>query len=81
MKPGGIMFYDQGFTCYRCKKLKIVNKRMERDGVTKHTMDINIDGEDLTFKDFVKYEVLKGELDVIVDFQQILEHSYLKHKL
>ena len=31
-------------------------------------MDINIDGEDVTFTNFAKYEVLKGELDVIVDF-------------
>ena len=67
MKPGGIMFYDEGFTCYRCKKVKLINKKKNQDG-SNAVMDINIDGEDLTFTNFAKYEVLKGELDVIVDF-------------
>ena len=49
------MFYDTGFTCYRCKKAKIINKKLQRDGISKQPMDINIDGEDLVFTDFAKY--------------------------
>ena len=49
------MFYDEGFTCYRCRKIKLINKKKNADGSNK-IMDINIDGEDLTFTKFAKYE-------------------------
>ena len=32
IRPGGIMFYDPGFTCYRCRNAKIINKKKNSQG-------------------------------------------------
>jgi hypothetical protein len=48
---------------------------MSLDG-KKIPQDINIDGEDLMFTNFAKYEVLPSELEVIVDFDNILKNTY-----
>jgi hypothetical protein len=37
-----------------------------------------IDGEDFIFYDFVKYEVIPEGLEVIVDFDQLMEEHYVK---
>ena len=39
--------------------------------------DINIDGEDLEFHNFAKYEVLPSELEVIVDLEYIINKTYI----
>ena len=38
--------------------------------------DINIDGEDLVFKKFVKYECLHQEIEFIVDFKYVFEKQF-----
>lgn len=38
--------------------------------------NINIDGEDLTFKKSVIYEMMPQELEVIVDFQALILEWY-----
>lgn len=39
--------------------------------------DINIDGEDLEFRNFAKYEVMPSELEVIVDLEYIINKTYI----
>ena len=76
--PGGVMCYDEGFTCFRAKQAKIINKMKDKDG-NMIEQDINIDGEDLTFKNFAKYTVLPSCIDIIVDMKHILKETYLSH--
>ena len=73
IQPGGTHFYDSGFTTYRCQSCKIINKNQTRGEVAE---DINIDGEDLTFKNFVKYRVVPSSIEVIVDFDEIYQKTY-----
>jgi len=40
--------------------------------------DLDIDGENLEFKKFVSYECKKHEIELILDFEHILETSYLR---
>lgn len=42
--------------------------------------DINIDGEDFVFENFVKYSVLHNEIDIIVDLDWIFETQYKVHE-
>ena len=56
-KNGGTQFYDNDFVCVRCKHVKLTNKTFGPDG-KKVQQDINIDGEDLVFTNFAKWEVL-----------------------
>jgi hypothetical protein len=42
----------------------------------KVTQDINIDGEDLRFTNFAKWEILPSELEIIVDFDRIINKTY-----
>ena len=65
-KTGGTHIYDKNGRVYRVSKLKLVNKLQE-------IQDINIDGEDLEFKDFVTYECLHQELEFIVNFEQMFK--------
>jgi len=55
--------------------MRIDNKSTLRNRLTgieqKSPQDINIDGEDLIFNNFVKFEVLKHELEIIVDFKRM----------
>lgn len=75
-KSGGLQFYDNDFTCYRCKKVKLENMKVDENG-KKVQQDINIDGEDLEFHNFAKYEVLPSELEVIVDLEYIINKTYI----
>ena len=74
-KSGGIHFYDNDFVCMRCRSLKLTNKTLDPQG-KKVTQDINIDGEDLRFTNFAKWEVLPSELEIIVDFDRIINKTY-----
>ena len=73
-KKGGKQFYrDDVSYLYRTNKLRLINKSTrvvdKATGRTERmTQDINIDGEDLQFTNFLKYECLKEELEIIVDF-------------
>ena len=73
-KSGGTQFYDPDFECFRCSQAKIINKSMDICG-EKIAQEINIDGEDLTFTNFAKYEVLPSALDIIVDFDNIINNN------
>jgi diacylglycerol kinase family enzyme len=68
-KAGGTQVYNADAAIYRCKKLKLINKKTNQQ-------DVAIDGEDLVFDKFVIYEQLKQELEIIVDFQYMMEKSY-----
>ena len=74
-KSGGTHFYDNDFVCMRCRSLKLTNKTLDPQG-KKVTQDINIDGEDLRFTNFAKWEVLPSELEIIVDFDRIINKTY-----
>ena len=39
-------------------------------------INADLDGEDLVFTNFAKLEVLSSELDVIVDFENIVKNTY-----
>ena len=75
LTPGGCMFYNHMFRCFKCSKIKLINKQKTADGQMIE-QDINIDGEDLTFKKFAKYEVLKEQLEIIVDFKYLFDSAY-----
>ena len=76
IQPGGKHFYDPGFQTYRCSTVKLINRNKTRGEVAE---DINIDGEDLTFKDFVKYRVKPSCIEIIVDFDEIYNKTYKQH--
>lgn len=57
MKPGGRMIHDPDFTIYRCKSVRINNKTVDAAGKVLD-QDINIDGEDFIFNNYVKYRML-----------------------
>ena len=65
----GEQFYDTDGEYHRYRKLLIVNKSTKLLGAVPTPQDINIDGEDLRFKNYVKFEVLKQELEILVDFK------------
>ena len=69
-KQGGTQIYDSNFECYRAKNLKIVNKSKAQNSSNAEEFsiqDIDIDGESLQFQHFVKYEMLKHKIELIVD--------------
>ena len=68
-KNGGTHIYDERGILYRAKKVKITNKSAA-------IQDINIDGEDLVFKNFVKYECIHQAIDVICDFEYIIKKNF-----
>ena len=81
-KNGGVQFYDNNLVMERFKTLKLTNKSMEplpkknkKDPIEysdkKAVVDICVDGEDLDYSNFAKFEVLKQEIDIIVDFWHI----------
>ncbi len=59
-------------------KVKVVNKSTTKSGEELAPQDIDIDGEAIEFLNFVKYECLKHELELIVDFDHIINPTYLK---
>ena len=60
----------------RCKNVKIKNKKIDPATNALEPQDVNIDGEDLIFNNFIKYEVLPSSIEVIVDFQHIFDKTY-----
>jgi diacylglycerol kinase family enzyme len=72
---GGLQAYDDHIHVVRAKTLKVTSKNKNRDGTPK-TLNFNIDGEDLTFKDFVQYEVMHNHIQFIGNYQEILESQY-----
>lgn len=79
-QKGGIQVYDDTLQIYRTNKLKLINKSTVVDKTTKQesvsSQNINIDGEDLSFKKSVIYEMMHQELEVIADVQQLLDEWY-----
>lgn len=78
-KSGGLQFYDKKFQCYRCKKVKLSNLKIDKNG-EKMIQDINIDGEDHEFRDFAMYEVMPSELEIIVDLDNVIKKTYLSQR-
>ena len=78
---GGIHCYDPFLKIMRIKKLRLDNKHTIKNKETNETepaiQNVMIDGEDLTFKRFVKMECLREELEVIVDMNHLI-HRYFK---
>ena len=60
---GGYQSYDPSLNIYRMKKLRMDNKHMTKNAQTNEMepliQNMMIDGEDLTFKKFVKMECHK----------------------
>ena len=75
-QPHGKLIYDENFRIIRCKNVKIVNKKIDPATNELEPQDVNIDGEDLIFKNYIKYEVMPSSIDVIVDFQHIFDKTY-----
>jgi diacylglycerol kinase family enzyme len=55
---------------HRHKISRIVNKNTLVNGERKPQL-FNVDGEDLEFTNFVKYEVLPGEIEIVTDINRI----------
>lgn len=64
-KDGGKHVYSEHGRIHRFKTLKISNK-------LQRSMDINIDGEELIFEKFVKFEMVPGSLGLLVDFEKMV---------
>jgi len=69
-KSGGTHIYDPRGNLYRAKKIRVTNKS---EGVVQ---DINIDGEDLLFKNFVKYECIHNAIEVVCDFEYMVKKNF-----
>ena len=55
-------------------KSKKFNKETGKE--EKMPQDVNIDGEDLLFTNYIKYECLHEELEIIVDFERMVTKFY-----
>eukprot|EP00347_Sterkiella_histriomuscorum_P012216 403369450 len=78
-KLQGVQGYDDAMGFYRGKTIRVENKNppikkkgQEGPGI-KEIQRYSVDGEDLLFREFVKYETLAGELEVIVDFDYLMQ--------
>jgi len=74
-KSTGYHAYNPDGETHRFKKMRVENKSTVRNRFTgieqSSPQDLNIDGEDLIVNNFAKYEVLKHELEIIVDFKRM----------
>ena len=70
VKQGGIQGYDKNVCHLRGRTSKVVSK-LNRTQANTHPF--GVDGESLFFSNFVKYEVEHEGLEVIVDFERIME--------
>jgi hypothetical protein len=61
LKEGGIMAYDKFYWQYRGRTARFVNKNVSKDKKappeTRDIMHFVIDGEDLLYRNYVKFEV------------------------
>ncbi|CDW86031.1 diacylglycerol kinase [Stylonychia lemnae] len=72
-KKGGTHVYNPNFYNYRGKKIKVINKS-SRDGI-KEQRHLVLDGEEFQFQDFVIYDVLPEEIEIIIDYERLLKKS------
>ena len=72
-KKGGIHVYHPKYHCYRGKTVRVVNRTFKRGDLKKQICEV--DGEDVYFTEYAKYEVLPGALEVVVDFDRMLSES------
>ena len=73
---GGLSFYDVP-NLFKASTVKIINQNFDAEGNKKPT-PLTADGELYYVKDFVKHEVLKEELEVIVDLEAIYNADYIE---
>ena len=73
IKHGGIHGYDKNVTLVRGKSLRFVNKNPKTGILAKDLQVFAIDGEVLWFTDFVQYDVEYEGLEVLVDYQDMME--------
>lgn len=74
IKRQGVHFYRDDVTFVRGKNIRVenVNPINSKTG-QKDIQRYGIDGEDLFFREFVKYETLPGELEVIMNYDFYVE--------
>ena len=79
IKFQGTHAYRSDFEFYRGKNLRIENKNPIKDkkSEVRALQRYAIDGEDLTWRNFVKYETLYNELEVLVNYDHMM--SSQKH--
>ena len=72
-KYQGIHGYKDNIRIFRGKNIKVVNTNPVNKNGAKDAQIYAIDGEDLLFREFVKYETLPGWLEVIVDYDFLMQ--------
>ncbi|CDW74738.1 transcriptional regulator [Stylonychia lemnae] len=80
MKYQGIHGYSKSMEFYRAKNIKVINmmplekpkNKNDNRPPMKQLQLYAIDGEVFHFRDFVKYETLHNEIEVIVDFDYLM---------
>ena len=74
LKRQGIHGYREDVKFIRAKKFRVENlSQPNKKTGEKDIQRYGCDGEDLFFREFVNYETLQGELEVIVDYDYIAE--------
>ena len=68
-KGGGVHCYDKSFSFMRGQSFKVVPKR----DTTGQPHVYAIDGEVLYFSKFIKYDTVPGAIEVLVDFDILME--------
>ena len=76
-KKGGKHAYLDSTQAIRAKKLRLTNKRKNEDG-SYLLQDVNIDGEDLIFEKTITYEVMPSSVELIVDFEWLVDKYCFK---
>ena len=69
VKAGGEQVYDERINTVRAKKFEINNKSDAAE-------DLNIDGEELSFKKKLVIECLHNEIEIVVDIEKIINTTY-----
>ena len=57
---------------YRFKTLKVINANKPDSEGRRRAQRLAIDGEDMIFEKFVKFETLHNELEIIVDYDKYM---------
>lgn len=78
IKFQGIHAYREDMDFFRAKTLRVEQKNPLKPGQNERPISrYAIDGEDLSWRNFVKFETLYNELEVLVDFDYMM--SQQKH--
>lgn len=79
LKDGARHMYSSSFNTYRFKKMKITNKTKDNRGelVTQHLF---VDKMPLSFKKTLEFEVVPKAINIIGDYQRILDRNFLLSK-